>query len=187
MFCWQSLDELNLLDLSSFLMWWNWLSEGWDSGLAVGLNTEVINLPFIVTLDWELEETILTPVGSPRVSADPVLLAIISGTPSNDRDFVVELWIREVLRVDSTSVFDKVVGGLDTATNWSIFVELSLHVVGSGEFCMALSIVVSMLNGPAFIEAGLTGWTWWPSAVSADVNGVACFVIKVVSDVLLAR
>jgi len=46
-----------------------------------------------------------------------------------------------------------------------------------------------VLDGPAFIEALLSDWAWWPSAVSANVDWLTCLVtiIKVVSDILLAR
>ena len=55
-----------------------WLLVGWDSGNAVLLDSEVI------LAHLHVEEAVVTPVGSPGVAANPVLLAFIGDTVTND-------------------------------------------------------------------------------------------------------
>jgi len=64
----------------------------------------------------DLKEAKLTPVGAPRVPADPILLASLSiNSISNHSNFVVKLWVSNVLLVDSSLVsLLEVIGGLDS-------------------------------------------------------------------------
>ena len=50
-----------------------------------------------------------------------------------------------------------------------------------------LDIVVLVLDGPAFVLAGLADWAWWPGAVLALVDGTASERFRVFGNVLLAR
>ena len=76
-----------------------------DSSSAVGGDGQVV----FASSDHS-EEAVFSPVGSPGVPSDPVVLAsLFIGAPSNNRDFVINHGERQVLRVDATGVFFKVV------------------------------------------------------------------------------
>ena len=100
---------------------------------------------------------------------------------------MVELWVSDVLLVDLSRgvVCLEAVGGLDTAANWSVLVELGLHLGNTLDSSVGRNVVFLVVDGPALVEASLSGWAWWPGAVSADVNGLTGMV-EVVGDVLLA-
>jgi len=95
--------------------------------LAVKLNSKVIDV------HGHFEESVLSPVGSPGVSSDPVLLfRVFVVAVSDNRDFVIEFNVIKVLGVDASSVILlKVISCLDSAADWSIQVEFLLHVVGT--------------------------------------------------------
>ena len=161
-----------------------WSVVGWDSRVAVHLNTEVV-----VGSNWELEEAHLTPVGSPRVSTDPVLFTgVLGGSPSDNGDLVVQLWLGDVILVDAAVVLLlELVGGLDTAGDWTVLVELSLHLVNSRESVVERNVVFLVVNSPAFVLAGLSDWAWWPCAVLALVNSITTEALWIMSNVLFAR
>ena len=144
-----------------------WSIVGWDSRVAVHLDTEVV-----VSSDWELEEAHLTPVGSPRVSTNPVFFTgVLGGSPSDNGDLVVQLWLGDILLVDSTIVLLlELVGSLNTARDRTVLVQLSLHLVDSGKSVVKRNVVFLVVNSPAFVLASLTFWAWRPGAVLALVN-----------------
>jgi hypothetical protein len=100
---------------------------------------------------------------------------------------VVDHWEEFVLRVDTTSVGLESVGNFDTARDWSVLVKISLHLVSTSKAVVVGSIVVFVVNSPAFVLASLVLWAWWPSAVLAFVHGTASGGFKVMGNVLLAR
>ena len=98
---------------------------------------------------------------------------------------MVELWVLDIFFVNSTIVvLLKVVGGLDTARDWTVLVKLSLHLVDSREAVVKGDIVLLVVDGPTFVLAGFADWAWWPCAVFADVDWFA--LCNVVGLVLLA-
>jgi hypothetical protein len=110
----------------------------------------------------------------PRSFSEPVLSAIVLDAPADNGDLVVDLREPHVLLVDTTVVLVlERVGGLDTAGDWSVLVDLGLHLVSSGEAIVVGHIVVLVLDSPAFVLAGLADWAWWPGAVLALVDGLA--------------
>jgi hypothetical protein len=114
------------------------------------LNTEVV-----VGTYWKLEEAHLTPVGS----------------PTDDRDLVVQLWLGDVFLIDTTIVFLlELVSGLDTARNWTVLVKFSLHFFDSRESVVERNVVLLVVNSPACILASLIDWTWRPCAIFALVD-----------------
>jgi len=103
--------------------------------------------------------------------------------PSDNRDLVVDHWEKFVLRVDATSVSLEFVSNFDTACDWSVLVKIGLHLLSTSQAVVVGSIVVFVVNSPAFVLAGLVLWAWWPGAVLALVDGTAGHLVKVVSDV----
>ena len=150
------------------------------TSIAVLLNTEVV-----AGTDWELEEAEITPVSSPGVSSDPVFLTgMLISSPTDDGDLVVKLWVGNEFLVDSTIVvLLEVVGGLDTAGDWTVLEELGLHLVNSRESIVQRNVMLLVVDSPTFILAGLADWAWWPGAVLADINSFA--LCSVGSNILL--
>jgi hypothetical protein len=69
-----------------------------------------------------------TPVVTPGVAANPVFFTSLVNRVTNHRDFVVNKWELDILRVDSSGVVVlEVVGGMDTARDGTIL-KCSLHV-----------------------------------------------------------
>jgi len=159
----------------------SWLLVAWNTGGAVLGDAEIV-----VLLHGHLEETVLAPVGTPGVSADPVLLAGVGDAPSNYSDLVVDLWEGVVLLVDTSGVGLELVGSLDTARDWAVLVDLLLHLFGTGESVVVRSIVLLVINSPAFVLAVLSNWAWWPGAVLAHVDGFASEALWIMGNVLLA-
>lgn len=169
---------------------WNW-SPRWNGSNAVELDTKV---EFRLA-KWKLEEAVLSPVGSPRVSHNPVLLSRSSIlSPSYNGDLVVDLnWKWELFMVDSTLVgVNQLVCGLDSTSDWPVLVNLSLHLISSSQAVVSVDVVSSVIgDGLAVIPTCLTSWTGWSMAVTANVNWLAfaglLVVVKVMSNILKAR
>lgn len=162
---------------------WMWL-ERWDSGGAIGLNSEVGLGSNVYS-----EEAVFTPVGSPGVSSDPVFFTgLLVNTPSSDGDLMVKLWVFDVLLVDTSSVgLFETVGGLDTARDWTVLEELSLHLVDSSDAIVVGHVMLSVVNSPTLVLTGLSNRAWWPGAVLAVVECVtATLLVVVVGNILFA-
>ena len=99
---------------------------------------------------------------------------------------MIELWFLEVLLVYAASVLIEIVGGLHTAGNWTVLVDLSLHLVFAVEGIVVGGVVLLVLDGPALVLARLADWAWWPGAVFALRNGAAGELGWVFGNVLLA-
>jgi len=117
------------------------------------------------------------------------LVSFFVGFPSNDGDLVVEYWLGKVLSIDCfTKVVIKLRGGLDTARDWTILQNLSLHCSLTSNTVVMGDVILLVVDSPAFVEAGLSCWTWWPCAVSADIDWLAAIWFdKVCSIVLFTR
>ena len=157
---------------------------GGGASEAVGVDAKV------VLVHGHVEEAVVTPVGSPRVAADPVLLTSLWVLAvASDRDLVVDEREADLLGVDvgAIVVVLEVLGGVDTARDGAVSVELSLHLVDAGKRVVLADVVLLVLDGDAAIEASLANRGRRPGAVTADVNVLAHVVDEVVSGVLLAR
>ena len=179
-----SLSELDLLLEKSRL------GVGGGTSNAVGLNGK------IVLVHGHVEEAEVTPVGAPRVAANPVTLAS-SGifTVANDRDLVVDHGEEHLLRVDvvalsfgNTNVGSlKVVSRMDTTRDGTVLVEFSHHLVLALDLVVLADIVLLVLNSSAVVEALIALGIRRPGAVTADINVFTIASLEVVSSVLLAR
>jgi hypothetical protein len=109
------------------------------------------------------------------------------GTPTDNRDLVVDHREEFPLGVNTTSVLFELVGDLDTAGDGSVLGKIRLHLGGTREAVVVGSIVLPIVNGPAFVLAGFVGGAWRPGAVLALVNSTTSRGAGVVGDVLLAR
>jgi hypothetical protein len=152
-----------------------WLIEGWNTGRAIAGNTEVLML-----LHGHLEEARLAPVGTPRVSTNPVLFTGVGDAPPNNSDFMVDNWNEEEFLIDTGGIILELVSSVDTAGNWTVLVDFGLHLVLAREAVVMRSIILLVLNSPALVLAGLSSWAWWPGAVLALINSSAFLKIWVV-------
>jgi hypothetical protein len=100
---------------------------------------------------------------------------------------VVDHWEEMVFLVDTAGVSLELVSGLDTAGDWTVLVEFLLHLVDTRQGVVVGSVVLLVLNSPAFVLAGLADWAWWPGAVLALVDGLASSRFWISGNVLLAR
>lgn len=177
-----SLSDLNLL-ISGLV-----ISGG--AGKAVGLDAEVI------AAHLHVEEAVVAPVGTPRVAANPVLLASLGVlTVADDRDFVVNHREEDLLGVDvvTLTLVDANVSGLpvagsvDTARDGTVHGELGLHLLLTLEGVVLTDVVLLVLDSGATVHTVITLSGGRPGAVTADINICALAALEVVGDVLLAR
>jgi len=151
----------------------------WKTGSAIRGDAKIVSV-----IHGHLEEAILSPVGTPGVSSDPVALTIGILAPSNNGDLVVDLWEPVMLRENTSGIVLELISGINTAGDWSMGHDLLLHLVSSIETIVILHEIVVVLDSPAFVLAGLSNWAWWPGAVLASSLRVAA---SINSNVLLAR
>ena len=175
------------------------LSELFDgSGLGVGggSSNTVLGDAKVVTIHAEVEETVVTPVGSPRVATDPVLLASVGvSAVADDGDLVVDQREEDLLRVDVVAntfldanvVLLEVGGSVDTARDGSVEVELLHHGVLSADGVVLGNVVLGVVDSPAVVERVIALSVGRPGAVTADINVLAHTALEVVGGVLLAR
>ncbi len=102
------------------------LGVGWSSSNAISVDSEV------VLVHRHVEEAVVTPVGTPRVTTDPIFLTgggILS--IADNGDLVVDQREEDVLRVNVGSIVGilELIGGVDSARDRSVCEELSLHLV----------------------------------------------------------
>ena len=118
----------------------------------------------VVGASADAEETILTPVGAPGVSDQPVWLAILL-TVTNDGDVMDDFNITSVITVDATGVVLEGVWDGNTASDGSSLVDFLHHVLLAGDLAEFVDTVDQVLVGD---EASLTWVT-----VTANVHGRA--------------
>lgn len=143
----------------------------------------------VVFTHQHLEETVFTPVSTPGVSTDPVFSTIIFDTPTNDRDFVVDIDGVVLFTPDTTSVvlFESV-SGHDTATDGAVGIEGLLHVVDTADETVAGDLPMSVGgNGGAEEIVVLAFRRRRGNAGLALLLGQAEFQSGVLGDVVLAR
>ena len=110
----------------------------------------------------KFKETIHTPVSSPRVSNEPVVLAILF-TISNDGNIVANLHITSIVTEDTTGVGMKRISCGHTTGDWTSLVNFLDHVVLSRDCAIFIDSVNEILVRD---EASFTR-----RAVSAHVHG----------------
>jgi len=98
---------------------------------------------------------------------------------------VVDLWVTNVFAVDTTGICLEGVGSLDTAADWAVLIDFSLHLGGTDNTVVVLNKVCLMLDSPTFVLAVLPSWAWWPGAVLASSLSIE-ISLKIFSNVLLA-
>jgi hypothetical protein len=150
--------------------------------LAVSFNTQVV----LVHLDSE--ETLFTPVGTPRVSTNPELSTVLN-TVTHNRDDVVGHWEEDPFRVDTAGVLLELVGDVDGASNWTTSVDLSLHLLSTANVAvLGGTPVVVVGDGPAVLIWVWIISAWWRAlAVFADLLWGAVEAGWVLSEIVLAR
>jgi hypothetical protein len=160
------------------------------SGLSVsgGTGNAIVGDLEVVTFEGNSEETEFSPVWTPRVTANPVLLTFFSNTEADDWDLVVDSGKgTNDLGVNTTEVGSlEEIGSVDTAGDGAVSVELSLHLLNTWELVVLWDVVADIgLNREASLNARVIGSRWGPGAVTAHINGGAV-VLKVSGSVLLA-
>ena len=133
-----------------------------------------------------VEETIIPPVGTPRITTNPVLGSIIRNTITDNRNLVVYL-PKGSLGINSTIIVVlKFVCGMDTARNWTMSSEFSFHFFNTTTAIVVTDIIVCVIYSGAVSERFISCGVWWTVAVTTHVNSLALAALKVVSSVLLA-
>lgn len=168
------------LSLGEFLSSGHRLSESWSSGKAVFLNSE------IVWSHLHVEESIHSPVVTPRVTSNPVFLSRnrVYGI-TNNWDFVVNKRECYLFRVNATSVKFESIGSVNTARNGTIL-QSSLHLCFTFDTVVVRYVISCMrCNSVTSTQAIYTCIWWWPLAISAYIN---CCIsgLEVVGNVLFA-
>jgi len=90
-----------------------------------------------------------------------------------------------MLLVDTAGVGLEVVSGLNTAGDWTILVKLSLHVALARDKVEVRGVVLLVVNGPAFVLAGLADRAWRPGAILAHVDWITAEILGIMGYVLL--
>ena len=173
--------RVSQVSLGEDLLGLNRLLEGWFTGNAVSLNTEV------VCVHVHVEETIVSPVGAPRVATDPVFLAFLGHTVSHDRDLVIEEQEFDIILVNAAIVVViEVVGSVDTAGDGAVL-ELGLHHLSTLHVVIFADVVaVHVSDGGASLDATFSNRGRGSSAVTAHIDGLAAAIDIVVSLVVSA-
>lgn len=123
---------------------------------TVALNVEVVGSTA------EFKETIHAPVSSPRVSNEPIVLAVFN-TISNDGNIVADLHITGIVTEDATSVGMKRISCGHTAGDWTSLVNFLNHVLLSRNSAIFIDSINVIFVGD---EASFTR-----IAVSAHIHG----------------
>jgi hypothetical protein len=123
-----------------------------DSPIAVRFNVEVVN-----TSD-DSEETLLTPVGAPRVTNSPELDTVLN-TVTNNGNNVVGIQESSLIVEDTTIVVIKGLVGSDLTSEGTTLVKFVLNSRFASDVAVLLNVVFVVLLGD---DASFTG-----SAVSA--------------------
>jgi len=141
------------------------LGVGGNSGNTVFLDAEA------VTAHGHLEETVDSPVGTPRVTAPPEGSAVSLNAESSDGDLVVDERESDLLGVDTSGVEFESVGDMDTTRDGSVLGDLSLHLSNTLDLVMVSDVVSFRSNGSASFHARLTRSRWGRGAVTALIDG----------------
>jgi hypothetical protein len=99
----------------------------WSGPSAVTFNSNVVDS------SDNSEESLFTPVSSPRVSYGPELDSVFN-SKSNDRDFVYEADISSSVFINTASVVLKGLRYCNSASNRSSLIDFLDHVFFSGNF-----------------------------------------------------
>jgi hypothetical protein len=65
--------------------------------------------------------------------------------------------------------------------------EVRLHLGGTGKAVIVGSVVLSVVNSPTFVLAGLVGGAWRPGAVLALLHVTAAKALRIMSNILFTR
>ena len=136
--------------------------------MALSFNTKVESF----LTNQQLEESLHSPRLSPWVSDDPVFSSSGIDTPANNGNDVVDNWVWKVLLKDSahvvcivlansnpTQTIFKFIGSLDSARDWTSFVDLRLD--SSGVVLWNASVVSNHVEG--VVACGCEIQIAWPS------------------------
>lgn len=109
------------------------------------------------------EVSIFSPVGSPRVSSNPIFDSVLD-SPTDNADLVGDNWsLRKLLAEDSTFVLVELESSLNSAGNWSSGIDLELHSISSENDSVlgGFPLVNLFSDGVAIIgsvDSGCSGW-----------------------------
>jgi len=159
------------------------LGVGWSSSNAISVDSEV------VLVHRHVEEAVVTPVGTPRVTTDPIFLTgggILS--IADNGDLVVDQREEDVLRVNVGAIVGilELISGVDSARDRSVCEELSLHLVYASNRVVFADVVLWVLNGGAIGQTIIALSRGRSMAVTADIDVGAHASLKVECSVLLA-
>ena len=130
----------------------------------------------VVLAAHDAEPALLSPVGSPRVTSDPVLLAVLLA-PADHRDGVVHAGGASLVLEDASLVRLQLAGGIDGARDRTTGVDLLHHALLSGNASVLLHVVLGVvLHSVAGIVV---------TAVAADVDVRALHVLGLVAHAAL--
>ena len=164
----------------------NWvgfgLVVGGGSGNAIRLNAHV------VLVHVNVEETLFTPVSSPRVATDPELLTFLSLAISDDSDGMVYLGNANVFRINPAAVVRLFEGFSDFHnTRDRSILKLGLHLVSTDNVIVLTNIVTGVRsNSPAVLNTTLVKSRNGTNAVTTNVDCATEACNFILSDVVHA-
>merc|ERR1712046_555382 len=121
-----------------------------------------------------LEETVDTPVSSPRIATPPEWSSVSFDSKPSDRDLMVDERESYLLRVDSSGVVLEGISDMDTTRDRSILGDFSLHLVNSLDTVVVTDIVTSVRDCPAFVLTTFSSRWRRPGAVLTFVDRRHC-------------
>lgn len=138
-------------------------------------------------MHFDLEKSVLSPVGSPGVSSNPIFFSLIRDSPSENGDNVIWNGEDKFLAENSTGIGFEGLGGIDLTGDGSSGKDFGLHLAGTGDssdFVSVPSLVLSLLNSPA-VSLFSSGWGW-SGTVTTLLDIIAGEFVWVLGDIVLA-
>jgi len=94
---------------------------------------------------------------------------------------MVDLWEKDSFAVNTSSVSLKFISGFNTTSDWTILVDLSLHLLCTSEIGIVTDVVLFEWDSLACCLASFSNWAWWWDAVFAEILSFAISISSFIS------
>lgn len=134
-------------------------------------------------MHFDSELPIFSVVRSPWISDNPVFHLVISDSPTDDRNNVVDVRVTRVWQ-DTAGLVLQILIGWNATCYWSILEYFLFHVVCTCHF----SVVLSLHNFRVLsLETVFVAGTWRAHAILTLVFTSACSIRRICSQLCLTR